>query len=84
MRQSDERAQRARQSMSVLSSSADVFETFFDHARMGLALADLATSYVRVNATYAELLGRAPEDLIGVTFTEVLHPDDRLPELVRV
>ncbi len=82
--QSEDRAQRARQSMSVLSASADVFETFFDRARMGLALADLATSYVRVNDTYAELLGRAPEDLVGVTFTEVLHPDDRLPELMRV
>ena len=33
--QSEERALRARQSMQVLSTSADVFETFFDHARIG-------------------------------------------------
>ena len=79
-----ERAQRARQSMKVLSASADVFETFFDHARMGLALADLSTAYVRVNATYAELLGRPPEDLVGVSFLEVVHPDDRASELRRV
>jgi diguanylate cyclase (GGDEF)-like protein/PAS domain S-box-containing protein len=70
--------------MQVLATSADVFETFFDHARIGLALADLATSYVRVNETYAELLGRPPEDLVGVPFTEVLHPDDRASEVVRV
>ncbi|MCW2707827.1 MAG: hypothetical protein QOJ48_1893 [Frankiales bacterium] len=82
--QSDERAQRARQSMQVLATSADVFETFFDHARIGLALADLSTGYVRVNQTYAELLGRPPEDLVGVSFTEVLHPEDQLEALDRV
>jgi diguanylate cyclase (GGDEF)-like protein/PAS domain S-box-containing protein len=82
--QSGDRADRARQTMNVLATSADVFETFFDQARIGLALADLSTNYVRVNRTYAELLGRPPEDLIGVPFTEVLHPDDRAPELSRV
>jgi diguanylate cyclase (GGDEF)-like protein/PAS domain S-box-containing protein len=82
--QSEERADRARQTMQVLATSADVFETFFDHARIGLALADLSTSYVRVNNTYAELLGRRPEDLVGVPFTEVLHPDDRASELSRI
>ena len=82
--QSGERAERARQTMQVLATSADVFETFFDHARIGLALADLSTRYVRVNSTYAALLGRHPEDLVGVPFTEVLHPDDRESELRRV
>jgi diguanylate cyclase (GGDEF)-like protein/PAS domain S-box-containing protein len=70
--------------MDVLSTSPDVFETFFDHARVGLAMADLSTSYVRVNRTYAELIGRLPEDLIGMPFTEVLHPEDRPLELSRV
>ena len=51
---------------------------------MGLALADLSTRYVRVNRTYAELLGRSPEDLIGVSFGEVLHPDDRAGDTLRV
>ncbi|MFN2540224.1 MAG: diguanylate cyclase domain-containing protein [Mycobacteriales bacterium] len=82
--QSEVRAERARQTMRVLATSADVFETFFDHARIGLALADLSTSYVRVNQTYAELLGRPPEDLVGVSFAEVLHPEDRASELSRV
>jgi diguanylate cyclase (GGDEF)-like protein/PAS domain S-box-containing protein len=70
--------------MQVLATSADVFETFFDHARIGLALADLSTNYVRVNETYAGLLGRPPEDLIGISFSEVLHPEDRALELARV
>lgn len=64
--------------MEALSQSADVFEAFFDQAQIGLALADLSTRYVRVNEAYAALLGRAPEDLIGLSFAEVMHPDERL------
>ena len=69
---SQDRANRARATMEALATSPDVFEVFFDQARIGLALADLSTCYVRVNATYAELLGRRPEDLIGVPFSDVL------------
>ena len=81
---SSARADQARQTMQVLTASPDVFETFFDQARIGLALADLSTRYVRANSAYAELLGRAPEDLVGVPFASVLHPDDRLGDSLRV
>jgi len=71
------RARAARATMTALAGSADVFETFFDEVGTGLALADLSTRYVRVNDTYAALLGRAPEDMVGLPFESVLHPDDR-------
>ncbi len=71
-------AEQAQRTMEVLQASPNVFETFFDEARIGLALLDLSTRYVRVNRTYAELLGQPPEDLVGVPFSEVLHPEDRL------
>jgi diguanylate cyclase (GGDEF)-like protein/PAS domain S-box-containing protein len=59
--------------MDALADSPDVFEEFFVSARIGLALADLNGSYVRVNQTYAMLLGRQPEDLVGVTLADVLE-----------
>jgi diguanylate cyclase (GGDEF)-like protein/PAS domain S-box-containing protein len=59
--------------MDALADSPDVFEEFFVSARIGLALADLNGSYVRVNRTYAELLGRPPEDLVGVRLSDVLE-----------
>jgi diguanylate cyclase (GGDEF)-like protein/PAS domain S-box-containing protein len=71
------RAGAARATMEVLAASPDVFATFFEQARIGLALADLSGRYVRVNQTYAELVGREPEDLVGAALTAVLHPDDR-------
>jgi diguanylate cyclase (GGDEF)-like protein/PAS domain S-box-containing protein len=78
------RAQQARHTMHSLAASPDVFETFFDQAHLGLALADLSTRYVRVNRSYAALLGREPEDLVGVPFSQVLHPEDRAGDLSRV
>jgi diguanylate cyclase (GGDEF)-like protein/PAS domain S-box-containing protein len=63
--------------MEALASDRDVFATFFDSAAIGLALADLSGHYVRVNPVYAALLGREPEDLIGIAFVSVVHPDDR-------
>ena len=73
---SEERAAAARATMDALAGSQDVFETFFESARIGLALADLTGRYVRVNATYAQLLGQAPEDLIGVPVADVLGGGD--------
>jgi diguanylate cyclase (GGDEF)-like protein/PAS domain S-box-containing protein len=77
VRVSPERAQAARSTMEALAATPDVFATFFDSAAIGLALADLSGRYVRVNAVYADLLGREPEDLIGVPFASVVHPEDR-------
>ena len=81
---SPDRAEAARATMTALAGSPDVFELFFDQAQIGLGLADLTTRYVRVNGTYADLVGREPEDLIGVPFSTLLHPDDRRDEESRV
>ena len=58
--------------MDALAGNRDVFETFFQAARIGLALADLTGRFVRVNDTYAALVGQSPEDLIGVPLGSVL------------
>ncbi|MCW2713709.1 MAG: hypothetical protein JWN88_756 [Frankiales bacterium] len=76
---SGERARAARATMDALVTSRDVFETFFDSARIGLALADLSGSYVRVNDYYASLLGWAAEDLVGISILEVLRAVDGEP-----
>ena len=78
---SDERAAAARATIEALTASRDVFETFFEAARIGLALADLTARYVRVNETYAALVGSRPEDLIGVPLAELLG-DGVLTDLV--
>lgn len=81
---SPNRAGAARATMTALAGSSDVFEMFFDQAQIGLALADLSARYVRVNQTYADLVGRSPEDLVGLPFSTLLHPDDRSEDDSRV
>lgn len=70
------RAEAARRTIDALARGSDVWEQFFDNVQIGLALADLTTRYVRVNSTYAGLFGSAPEDLVGMSFAEVLRPED--------
>ena len=70
---SGERARAARATMDALVTTSDVFETFFDNALVGLALADLSGCYVRVNHHYAGLIGWAAEDLIGISLADVLE-----------
>src|SRR5512144_1538239 len=49
----------------------------FDEAALPLALIDLDGRFRRVNAAFAEFLGRAPSDLVGRHIGEIAHPDDR-------
>lgn len=81
------RAQAARRTMTTLAESPDVFETFFERAEIGLALADLAGRYIRTNPTYAALLDRRPEDLVGVEVATQLRPEsgatDELDEVLQ-
>jgi len=66
---------RARRALDVMTKGA-VFETLVESALVGLAAADLETRFLRVNPAYSRLVGREPEDLVGVSFHEVTHSDD--------
>ena len=53
----------------------------FDNAPTGMAVTDRAGRIVRCNAAYARLVGRPEEDLAGVEFAGLVHPDDRAENL---
>jgi PAS domain S-box-containing protein len=52
------------------------FETAFTHAAAGMALASVDGRIVRVNSAFCELSGYAADDLYGLTFSDLTHPDD--------
>ena len=64
-----------------LAESEERFRLTLQHAPIGMATVDLDGTYLSVNPRLAEMLGRRPEELIGVTFAEVTHPDDVGPDL---
>ena len=53
--------------------SEERFRIAFEHAPIGMGLADRDGRILRVNAAYAEMLGRIPEDLVGMTVRD-FHP----------
>ena len=56
-------------------------ETLLDHAfagsPIGLAVESLDGRYLRVNGALAAMLGRDPQALVGASFADFTHPDDR-------
>lgn len=53
-----------------------LFEHTFDHAANGMALLAVDGRFLRVNASLANLLGYSQEELLGLDFQRLTHPDD--------
>ncbi len=66
----------ARRSEDVLRRSEERFRQGFDNAPIGMTLIDPLTGrYLRVNDAYSRMVGRPVEELLGLTFAAVVHPD---------
>jgi PAS domain S-box-containing protein len=59
-----------------LRESEERFRTALDEAPIGMALVGLDGHFLRVNRALCEIVGYAPEELRGLTFQVITHPDD--------
>jgi diguanylate cyclase (GGDEF)-like protein/PAS domain S-box-containing protein len=48
----------------------------FDEAAIGMTITGLDGRFVRVNRSFAELVGRPQEELAGVAVRDITHPED--------
>ncbi len=71
-------AAAARDSERLLASA-------FDAAPIGMTVIDLQGRWLRVNDAYCRMLGYEREELLGLSFRDLTHPDDvaSYPELLR-
>ncbi|HYZ48050.1 MAG TPA: PAS domain S-box protein [Sphingomonas sp.] len=53
----------------------------YEHATVGIGETDAAGRFVRVNAAFERLTGYSREELVGKSFAELTHPDDREHDL---
>jgi two-component system, cell cycle sensor histidine kinase and response regulator CckA len=60
----------------LLREAEDRFRGAFDSAAIGMALVTPDGRFVQVNAALCGILGFTQEQLLGVSFQEITHPDD--------
>ena len=71
---------RQKKDEDELRSARELFEGAFENAPVGMAMLNAEQErrgqFIRVNAAFADMLGRRPADLIDLALTDVTHPDD--------
>lgn len=71
-----------KQTEEELRESEARFRAFFETAAVGAAHADPATGrFLQVNDKLCRFLGYDGEELLSMTFSDVVHPDDRAQDL---
>ena len=76
---------RAQLSDEARRESEERFRALFNQTTVGVAQVDSATGqFVRVNQRYADILGYSPQELVGMTFQSLTHPDDLAADLAHV
>lgn len=69
---------RERQQVEVaLRDSEERFRTVFEQAAVGMDLCDLEGRFIRGNQKLCDIFGYSWEELQGLTFMDLTHPDDR-------
>ncbi|HEX4446627.1 MAG TPA: PAS domain S-box protein, partial [Polyangiaceae bacterium] len=64
-----------------LRDAEERFRLALDEAPIGMALTGLDGRFFRVNHALCRLLGYAADELVGLAFADITHPDDRDDDL---
>ena len=77
IRESEERSERER-ALDALRRSEQEFRAMFDLAGIGKAQGDPLTGrFLRVNPKLCEITGYSADEMLELTFSEIIHPEDR-------
>jgi PAS domain S-box-containing protein len=64
-----------KQAEEALSQSEDKFKYVFDYSNVGKSITSL-DGQIQVNKSFCEMLGYTPEELQGIRWQDITHPDD--------
>jgi PAS domain S-box-containing protein len=64
-----------KQAEEALSQSEDKFKYVFDYSNVGKSITSLEGE-IHVNKSFCEMLGYPPEELQGIRWQDITHPDD--------
>ena len=68
----------------ALADSEELFRSAFSGAPIGIALSGFDGQLLRVNSAFAQLLGRSTTELLGMTVSQVTHPEDLKTDAVNL
>ncbi|MEG4056796.1 MULTISPECIES: PAS domain S-box protein [unclassified Microcoleus] len=60
----------------ALRNSEEQFRHAFEDASIGMAIVSLDGHWIKVNPALCQILGYSSEELLGLTFQDITHPDD--------
>ena len=75
--QASEYAKLLEERSAALRDSEQRFRAAFEHAPIGIALVNDRGEWMKVNHSLCYMLDRTEDELIGWSFRELVHPDDR-------
>jgi len=67
---------RLRRSEAALADAEERFRGAFVHAPIGMGLASCDGRLVRANQSFGTIVGRHPEEMIGMSIRSFTHPED--------
>jgi PAS domain S-box-containing protein len=65
-----------KQAEEALRREEELYRATFDQAAVGIANVSVDGSWTRVNQRLCDILGYTREELLGLTFADITHPDD--------
>ncbi len=65
-----------RTAAEALRASEERLRATFNQAAVGMAIAELDGRFIDMNRKCSDILGYSPDQLRGLTFSEITHPDD--------
>jgi PAS domain S-box-containing protein len=71
-----ERRAVEKRAAQALQESESRFRAIFEQAAIGMADSSLDARFIRLNQRFCEIMGYSREELLGLTFREISHPDD--------
>ncbi len=66
-----------RRSIQALGESEARFRGAFEQVAMGMNLVSMEGRFLRVNQRYTEISGYSAAELLGMTYSDLTHPEDR-------
>jgi PAS domain S-box-containing protein len=71
-----------KQSAAALRESEERFRGIFEHAGTGIAILGLDGRFQSCNPSFSNMLGYSEQELRGLAFPSLVHPDDRHANLI--